>query len=243
MRNFFKLTSILAVAATTVAAQAETEFQGTFGYKSDHLRRAQVIGNDGAYYGNLNFSKAGLSFSVTLLESKGGVDSNAAEAILNYQTDVTEEQFEIGYSASVGQVNFDLKILDRTIGLNDDDNESTYIELKEKENSISFNVGDFDYSYVDGELTMPDETEDFELGYDVHSIGYDVNNVNFTLGRMRYDSEGSPSYNYYEIETGTEMFGLDVSVMLTGVISSDELEGELEPKDRLVLGFSKSIDL
>ena len=56
MRNFCKLTSILAVAATTVAAQAETEFQGTFGYKSDHIRRAQVIGNDGAYYGNLNFS-------------------------------------------------------------------------------------------------------------------------------------------------------------------------------------------
>ena len=55
MENFYKLISILALASTTLATQAETKFQGTFGFKSDHIRRAQVIGNDGAYYGNFKF--------------------------------------------------------------------------------------------------------------------------------------------------------------------------------------------
>ena len=237
MKTFPKIMAGIALIATSVVVQAETEFNGTFGYKSDHLRRAQVIGNDGGYYGNLNFSKAGLSFSATALESKGGAVDG--EALVLFTDDSTEEQFEIGYSASVGQVNFDLKILDRTSGLYGD-YEDKYVEVKEKENSISFNVGDFDYSYVDGELTLE---EGIDLRYDVNSIGYDVNNVNFTLGRMRYDAEVSPSYKYYEIETGTEMFGLYVSVMVTGVISTHEFGDQLKSKDRLVLGFSKSIDL
>jgi hypothetical protein len=241
MRNFCKLTSILAVAATTVAAQAEAEFQGTFGYKSDHIRRAQVIGNDGAYYGNLNFSKAGLSFSATALKSMGGVDAAAAEAILPYPGDVTEEQFEIGYSASIGQFNFDLEMLDRTSDA--DVGGLTTSEVIERENSISFDVGGFDYTYVDGELTLEDEG-DGELGYAAHSIGYTVSNVNLLLGRMRYDTNGA-GYEYYEIKTATEMFGLDVTLMLTGVMSIDNIDdGQFyDPKDRLILGFSKSIDL
>jgi len=240
MRNFCKLTSILAVAATTVAAQAETEFQGTFGYKSDHIRRAQVIGNDGAYYGNLNFSKAGLSFSATALKSMGGVDAAAAESILPYPGDVTEEQFEIGYSASIGQFNFDLKMLDRTSDA--DVGGLTTSEVIERENSISFDVGGFDYTYVDGELTLEDG--DGGLGYAAHSIGYTVSNVNLLLGRMRYDTNGA-GYEYYEIKTATEMFGLDVTLMLTGVMSIDNIDDDLfyDPKDRLILGFSKSIDL
>ena len=83
MENFYKLISILALASTTLATQAETKFQGTFGFKSDHIRRAQVIGNDGAYYGNLNFSKAGLSFSATSLESMGGVDDEKKKTCHN----------------------------------------------------------------------------------------------------------------------------------------------------------------
>tara|TARA_B100000963_G_C22539238_1_gene631404 strand:- start:21 stop:740 length:720 start_codon:yes stop_codon:yes gene_type:complete len=239
MRNFYKLTSILALAATTTVAQAETEFQGTIGYKSDHIRRAQVIGNDGAYYGNLNFSKAGLSFSVTALESMGGVNNDDAEAIIPFPGDVTEEQFEIGYSASIGQFNFDLKMLDRN---SDADVNGLTAEVEERENSISFDVGGLDYTYVDGEILIPDEGDE-ELGYAAHSIAYTVSNVNFLLGRMRYDTQGA-GYDYYEIKTETEMFGLDVSVVLTGVLSIDSIDSDqFDPKDRLVLDFSKSIDL
>ena len=239
MENFYKLISILTLASTTVVAQAETKFQGTFGFKSDHIRRAQVIGNDGAYYGNLNFSKAGLSFSATALKSMGGVDAAAAEGIITYPDDLTEEQFEIGYSASIGQFNFDLKMLDRTSDA--DVPGGLTAEVEERENSISFDVGAFDYTYVDGEISIEAEG-DGELGYNAYSIGYNVSNVNFLLGRMRYDSQGA-GYDYYEIKTATEMFGLDVSVVLTGVIGIDNLDDEFDPKDRLILGFSKSIDL
>jgi hypothetical protein len=61
---------------------------------------------------------------------------------------------------------------------------------------------------------------------------------------MRYDTNGA-GYEYYEIKTATEMFGLDVTLMLTGVMSIDNMDnGQFyDPKDRLILGFSKSIDL
>ena len=240
MENFYKLISILALASTTLATQAETKFQGTFGFKSDHIRRAQVIGNDGAYYGNLNFSKAGLSFSASVLESMGGVDASAAEGIITYPGDLTEEQFEIGYSASVGQFNFDLKMLDRTSDA--DVGGGLTAEVEERENSISFDVGAFDYTYVDGEITVEGEGDE-ALGYGAYLIGYTVSNVNFALGRMRYDTQGA-EYDYYEIKTATEMFGLDVTVMLTGVMSIDNIDGDqFDPKDRLILDFSKSIDL
>jgi hypothetical protein len=75
------------------------------------------------------------------------------------------------------------------------------------------------------------------------SLGYNVGNVAITLGS--FDTDGGPEYNYYEISTGTELFGLDATVSVTDTFSEENMDLIFvdESGATLVVSVSKSLNL
>jgi len=221
MKILLKLISGLAILATTAVAQAEVS--GQLGMTSSHIRRGAEIGTDLTYFGGITYSAGGFSASASVLDTKG--ESN--DAVL-WSGDFTETQYEFSYGFELGAVNLTVGALDRT-NSTDDSN----FDIDEREYSLTAELSGVELSYVDGETNV-------SIDYDVTTLASNLGNTRVLVGKMTYDLFYlSTDYMFYEISSGTQLFGLDANLMYTGVFNSDNIE----PRSKLVLTLSKSLSL
>jgi len=224
MNILIKIISGLAILATTAVAQAEVS--GQLGITSSHMRRGSEIGSDFTYYGGITYTAGGFSASVSVLDTKG--QSNDAAL---WSGDLSETQYELSYGFELGAVNLTVGALDRTN--TSDDNP---FDIDEREYSLTAELSGVELTYVDGETN-------FFYDYDVTTLASNLGNTKVLVGKMTYDIFfWSMDYMFYEISSGTQLFGLDTELMYTGVFDSDSWMG-FEPRSKLVLKFSKSLSL
>tara|TARA_B100000767_G_scaffold158380_1_gene148751 strand:+ start:450 stop:1133 length:684 start_codon:yes stop_codon:yes gene_type:complete len=227
MKILLKLISGLAILATTAVAQAEVS--GQLGMTSSHIRRGSEIGTDLTYFGGITYSAGGFSASASVLDTKG--QSNDNDAIL-WNGDFSETQYELSYGFEVGAVNLTVGALDRTNVLCSCMGDMPF-DIDEREYSLTAELSGVELSYVDGETNI-------FYDYDVTTLASNVGNTRVLVGKMTYDIwYWSMDYMFYEISSGTQLFGLDANLMYTGVFNSDSFE----PRSKLVLTLSKSLSL
>ena len=223
MKTLVKAIAIASLASAAAVAQAEVT--ATLGVNSSYMFRGIELADGNTTYAQLGFDMAGLSVGVTVTDSDGTAGGNAGPVGANTETDIA-----IGYTASV---------LGTDVSLSYTDYEYNFGNGNDGEGQTEFAVGitasGLAITYIDGEDTLTGQ----DVDYDVLTLGYTVGNVDITLGA--FDSDDGTEYNYYEIGTGTELFGLDASVMLTNTFSEDG--GVAEGGSTLVVGVSKSLDL
>ena len=224
MKTLFKAIAIASLASTATVAQADAT--ATLGVNSSYMFRGTEMADGNTTYANLGFDLAGLSVGITMTDNDGGGDFQNGDA--NTETDIV-----IGYSMNVMGTDVRLSYTDYSYEFAGDDQ-------RDGEGQTEFAVGitasGLSIDYVDGEDTLSGNDIDF----DVLTLGYTVGNVDFTLGQVDSDAVTVGEYNYYEISTGTELFGLDAHVMVTNTFSED-VGGDNGAT--LVVGVSKSLSL
>ncbi len=237
MKIFKKLLTAIALFTTSFVAFAEVS--GQLGANTSHVRRGVELGNETAYYGAMQFDLAGLSFGATVVDTSVDGDQDyiccAVPLALGDSGDLTETTFNVGYDITIGQLDVALGYLQREnswslVGNGDEDIDTT-------EFSASINLQDIVLTYIDGDV------KDDPSNYEEILLGYKVGNTQISLGDVTVDNGFGfeSSWKYYEVSTGSEVWGLDLSVTLTGVISADDpLQDQ---KSSLVIGLSKSLSL
>lgn len=220
MKTLVKAIAIASLASTAAVAQADVT--GSLGYASSYQFRGVELAEGSIVTGSLGMDLAGVSFS----------------AVVTDATDdgFTETDYILGYTMNIGGVDVDLGYTDYNYNLGAGDDDSG-----EQEFSVGVTVSGLNIGYVDGEAEASDGTES---DYDVLTLGYTVSNVDITLGQV--DVDGGGEYNYYEISTGTELWGLDATLMLTNTFSAEAPgtpDDDLKQSSRIVIGLSKSLSL
>ena len=219
MKTLVKAIAIASLASTAAVAQAEVT--ASLGINSSYMFRGIELADGNTTNASLGFDLAGLSVGITMTDSDGSANVPA-----NTETDIV-----IGYSMNVMGTDVRLSYTDYSYefggnALNDGEGQTEF--------SVGITASGLSIDYVDGEDTLTGADVDF----DVLTLGYSVNNVDITLGRVDNDLTGE--YNYYEISTGTELFGLDAHIMVTNTFSED-FGGDNGAT--LVVGVSKSLSL
>ena len=197
MKTLVKAIAIASLASTAAVAQADVT--GSLGYASSYQFRGVELAEGSIVTGSIGMDLGGVSFS----------------AVVTNATDdgFTETDYILGYTMNIGGVDVDLGYTDYNYNLGEGDD-----DVGEQEFSVGVTVSGLSIGYVDGEADDGDATTD-DVDYDVLTLGYSVSNVDITLGQVDFD--GGVEYNYYEISTGTELWGLDATVMLTNTFSAD----------------------
>jgi hypothetical protein len=225
MKTLFKAIAIASLASTAAVAQAEVT--ASLGINSSYMFRGAELADGNTTNASVGFDLAGLAVGITVTDSDGNADMNA-----NTETDIS-----VGYSMNVMGTDVRLSYTDyeynfgqagNNLGGADDGTGQT-------EFAVGITASGLSIDYVDGE----DDTDGSDVDFDVLSLGYTVGNVDITLGKVDNDDKGE--YNFYEISTGTELFGLDASVMVTNTFSEDD--STMESGATLVVGVSKSLNL
>jgi hypothetical protein len=254
MKIFLKLVTFFALFTTSLVALAEVS--GQLGANTSHVRRGVELTNETATYGAIQFDLAGLSFGATVVDTSGNsrqdyiccnvlimqtVNQTAASGV-EIPTDLTETTYNVGYDVTIGQLDVALGYLQRenswsvtdTLSLG---NPSINMDIDTAEFSASINLKGIALTYIDGEVKS--ESSDYEEIL----LGYTVGNTQISLGDVTVnDGFGfETSWKYYEISAGSQVWGLDLSATLTGIISAEfPLEDQ---KPSLVIGLSKSLSL
>ena len=224
MKTFSKIIAGIALIATSVVVQAD--ISGELGITSSHIRRGSEIGSDFTYYGGITYSAGGFSASVSVLDTKGQSNDSAL-----WNGDLSETQYELSYGFELGAVNLTVGALDRTNTL-----DGAPMDVDEREYSLTAELSGVELTYVDGETS-------FFYDYDVTTLASNVGNTKVLVGEMTWKLFSSSfDYMFYEISSGTQLFGLDTELMYTGVFDSDSGIG-FEPRSKFVLKFSKSLSL
>jgi hypothetical protein len=237
MKFFSKLLTSVALLATSLVAFAEVS--GQLGVNSSHVRRGVELGNETATYGAIQFDLAGLSFGATVVDTSADGEQDyicclPTLVVANDSGDLTETTYSVGYDVTVGKLGVALGYLQRenkwSLELAGDGVVDT------AEFSASIDLQGIALTYIDGTVKGDPSS------YEEILLGYTVGNTQISLGDVTLDTGfDDTSYKYYEISTGSEVWGLDLSVTLTGIISAeDPLEDQ---KSSLVLGLSKSLSL
>ncbi|MAV75722.1 MAG: hypothetical protein CL691_03785 [Cellvibrionales bacterium] len=225
MKTLVKAIAIASLASTAAVAQAEVS--ATLGVNSSYMFRGFEMADGNTTYASVGFDLAGLAVGVTVTDSDGSSGINA-----NTETDIA-----IGYSMNVMGTDVRLSYTDyeynfgqagNNFGGDDDGTGQT-------EFSVGITASGVSIDFIDGE----DDMSGSDVDFDVLTLGYSVGNVDITIGKV--DVDGSGEYNYYEIGTGTELFGLDASVTVTNTFSEDD--SSMESGATLVVGVSKSLNL
>ena len=225
MKTLVKAIAIASLASTAAVAQAEVT--ASLGVNSSYMFRGIELADGNTAYATLGFDLAGLAVGVTVTDSDGSSGINA-----NTETDIA-----IGYSMNVMGTDVRLSYTDyeynfgqagNNFGGDDDGTGQT-------EFSVGITASGVSIDFIDGE----DDMSGSDVDFDVLTLGYSVGNVDITIGKV--DVDGSGEYNYYEIGTGTELFGLDASVTVTNTFSEDD--STMESGATLVVGVSKSLNL
>jgi uncharacterized protein (TIGR02001 family) len=223
MKTLVKAIAIASLASTAAVAQAEVT--ASLGVNSSYMFRGAEMADGNTTNASLGFDMAGLAVGITVTDSDGGGDFASGDA--NTETDIA-----IGYSMNVMGTDVRLSYTDYSYEFAGNDS-------RDGEGQTEFAVGvtasGLSIDYVDGEDTLLLGTD---VDFDVLTLGYSVNNVDITLGQVDNDLTGE--YNYYEISTGTELFGLDAHVMVTNTFSEDNGG---DNGATLVVGVSKSLSL
>lgn len=221
MKTLVKAIAIASLASTAAVAQAEVT--ASLGVNSSYMFRGAEMADGNTTYANLGFDLAGLAVGITVTDSDGGAAMDA-----NTETDIA-----IGYTMNLMGTDLRLSYTDYSYEFAGND-------ARDGEGQTEFAVGitasGLSIDYVDGEDTLSGADIDF----DVLTLGYTVGNVGITLGQVDSDDAAVGEYNYYEISTGTELFGLDASVTVTNTFSED-VGGDTGAT--LVVGVSKSLNL
>ncbi len=218
MKTLIKAIAIASLASTAAVAQAEVT--GSLGISSSYMFRGIELNDGMTTSASLGFEMAGISVGVFLTDAD--------------DEDFTETDIVLGYSANVMGTDVRLSYTDYAYDFgsgNTFDDETGQTEFAVGITASGLSI-DFISGEDDGQLA-PGETD-----YDVLTLGYTVSNVDITLGAV--DIDDGAEFNYYEISTGTELFGLDASVMVTDTFSED---GISESGATLVIGVSKSLNL
>ena len=215
MKTLIKAIAIASLASTAAVAQAEVT--GSLGISSSYMFRGEELNDGMTTSASLGFDLAGVSVGVFLTDAD--------------DAGLTETDIVLGYNANVMGTDVRLSYTDYgyDYGNGNDDNGQT-------EFAVGITASGLAIDFVSGEddgMLNPGETD-----YDVLTLGYTVSNVDITLGAV--DIDDGAEFNYYEISTGTELFGLDASVMVTDTFSED---GISESGATLVIGVSKSLNL
>jgi uncharacterized protein (TIGR02001 family) len=222
MKTLVKAIAIASLASTAAVAQAEVT--GSLGVNSSYMFRGEQLNDGMTTSAGIGFELAGISVGVLVTDAD---DSDAP-----YGDSFTETDITLGYTANVmgTDVRFSYTDYAYNFGAGDDDRGQT-------EFSVGITASGLALDFVSGEDT--DMMDVGETDYDVITLGYTVGNVDITLGQV--DIDDGDEYNYYEISTGTELFGLDAHVMVTNTFSQDNSLDETGAT--LVVGLSKSLNL
>lgn len=215
MKTLVKAIAIASLASTAAVAQAEVT--GTLGVNSSYQFRGLELDGTSTAYATLGMDLAGFQVGIVVTDAD--------------DAGFTEMDTSIGYSMNVMGTDVRLSYTDYAYnygGGNDDTGQTEF--------SVGITASGLSIDYVDGEddgQLAPGETD-----YDVLTLGYNVGNVGIVLGAV--DCDSGEEYNYYEISTGTELFGLDATVTVTNTFSEDNVA---EDGATLVVGLSKSLNL
>lgn len=228
MKTLVKAIAIASLASTAAVAQAEVS--ATLGVNSSYMFRGVEMADGNTTYANLGFDMAGLAVGITVTDSDGNESMGA-----NTETDIA-----IGYSMNVMGTDVRLSYTDYAYDYGQGDDQGGQTEF-----AVGITASGLSIDYVDGEDTARDANGPAAGGgeendFTVLSLGYTVGNVGITLGQVDSDDAAVGEYNYYEISTGTELFGLDASVTVTNTFSEDVID---EGGATLVVGVSKSLNL
>jgi hypothetical protein len=226
MKTLFKAIAIASLASTAAVAQAEVT--GSLGVNSSYQFRGIEMADGMTTNASLGFDMAGISVGITMTDADNGT--------IGYQdgpdSDFTETDIVLGYGMNVMGTDVRLSYTDYSYNFGNGVDDGGQTEF-----SVGITASGLAIDYVDGEDSDIVNTGDTK--YDVLTVGYNVGNVGITLGAVDYDDLGE--YNYYEISTGTELFGLDATVTVTNTFSEDD--GMEESGATLVVGVSKSLSL
>ena len=214
MKTLIKAIAMASLASTAAVAQAD--ITGTLGVNSSYQFRGIELDGSSTAYAGIGFDLAGFNVGITVIDAD--------------EEGFTETDTMIGYTMNLMGTDVRLSYLDRSFdyGNGNDDNDMT-------EFSVGITASGLSIDYVDGN----DDVQLDDMDFSIISLGYTISNVDIVVGTFEY-SDGGGEYSYYEISTGTELFGLDASVTLTNTFSE---EGFDEQGSTIVIGMSKSLDL
>ncbi|MAV75723.1 MAG: hypothetical protein CL691_03790 [Cellvibrionales bacterium] len=240
MKIFLKLVTFFALFTTSLVALAEVS--GQLGANTSHVRRGVELGNETAYYGAIQFDLAGLSFGATVVDTSGDGEQDYIccniPVLQGQPGDLTETTFNVGYDITIGQLDVALGYLQRENSwLFDNAPQGFDGDVDTSEFSASINLQGIALTYIDGDV------KDNPSNYEEILLGYTVGNTQISLGDVTVHTGlgDESSWKYYEISTGSQVWGLDLSATLTGIISAEEPLQDQKPS--LVIGLSKSLSL
>ena len=215
MKTLIKAIAIASLASTAAVAQAEVT--GSLGINSSYMFRGLELNDGMTASASLGFDMAGISVGVVVTDAD--------------DEGFTETDIVLGYTANVMGTDVRLSYTDYAYDYGNGDDERGQTEFSVGITASGLSI-DFISGEDDGQLAFG------ETDYDVLTLGYTVSNVDITLGAV--DADSGEEYNYYEISTGTELFGLDATVMVTNTFSEENVG---ESGATLVVGVSKSLNL
>ena len=226
MKTLVKAIAIASLASTAAVAQADVT--GSLGYASSYQFRGIELAEGSIVSGSIGTDLGGLSISAVVTDAT--------------DDDFTETDYILGYTLNLGGLAVDLGYTDYNYDYGQGNDDSG-----EQEFSLGVTVSGLSIGYIDGEM---EDSDGNEADYDVLTLGYTVSNVDITLGQV--DVDGGQEWNYYEISTGTELWGLDATVMLTNTFSEDSFtddngvaltDDEMKQNSRIAISLSKSLSL
>jgi hypothetical protein len=240
MKFFTKFITSIALLATSLVALAEVS--GQLGVNSSHVRRGVELGNETATYGAIQFDLAGLSFGATVVDTSADGDQDYICCnqflIFGQPGDLTETTFNVGYDVTIGKLDVALGYLQRENSWAFDNAPQGFDgDVDTAEFSASIDLQGIALTYIDGTV------KGNPSNYEEILLGYTVGNTQISLGDVTIDNGFGfeTSWKYYEISAGSQVWGLDLSATLTGIISAEfPLEDQ---KPSLVIGLSKSLSL
>ena len=212
MKTLIKAIAMASLASTAAVAQAD--ITGTLGVNSSYQLYGQELDGSSTAYAGIGFDLSGFNVGITVIDAD--------------EAGFTETDTMLGYTMNLMGADVRLSYLDRSFDYGNDDYDMT-------EFSVGITASGLSIDYVDGNDNFLIKDAD----YNVISLGYTVSNVDIVVGTMKYD-DMDLEHSYYEISTGTELFGLDASVTLTNTFSEEVYE---EQGSTIVIGMSKSLDL
>jgi hypothetical protein len=213
MKTLIKAIAMASLASTAAVAQAD--ITGTLGVNSSYQLYGQELDGSSTAYAGIGFDLSGFNVGITVIDAD--------------EAGFTETDTMLGYTMNLMGADVRLSYLDRSFDYGVDDYDVT-------EFSVGITASGLSIDYVNGN----DDINDIDADFSIISLGYTVSNVDIVVGTWDY-SDGGPEYSFYEISTGTEIFGLDASVTLTSTFSEDGYFDE--QGSTIVIGMSKSLDL
>jgi len=225
MKTLFKAIAIASLASTAAVAQAEVT--GTLGVNSSYMFRGEQLADGNTTYASAGMDLAGFSVGITVTDNDG----------VNGAGENTETDLYVGYGMNLMGTDVRLSYTSYEYDLG----ASTVAgdEEGQTEFAVGITASGLSIDYVDGEDTVATDYD-----YTVLTLGYTVGNVDIVVGNVDRDNAAQDEWNYYEISTGTELFGLDASVTVTNTFSEEGNGGNsLEGGATIVVGVSKSLSL